>query len=88
MYFRLEPDSDSHVEILLFREVQNAKEIRAKLFKGQLAAALLQAPLVRPECCLRNISKLTTELTSNFACWLGSGRFPAFGSNSFSFGKT
>lgn len=46
MLYRLEPDIENNVEILFFRDVRNAKDIRAKMLKGEFAATFVNASLV------------------------------------------
>lgn len=48
MLYILEPDSQNRVELLLFRQVNNASELRARLLKGDFAAAFVNASLVCP----------------------------------------
>lgn len=46
MLYRLEPDFENNVEILVFRDVKNAKDIRSRMMKGAFSAAFLEANLV------------------------------------------
>lgn len=47
MLYRLEPDRENSVEILVFRGVKNAKDVRLRMMKGEFSAAFLKAHLVR-----------------------------------------
>jgi hypothetical protein len=46
MLFRLDEPAGADVELLLFREVRNAKVIRRRIMAGELDVAALNASLV------------------------------------------